>query len=41
MSKMRLPDWLEALPDSPHKRDEIRRIKNQRRKEMRLDYGRQ
>lgn len=39
MSKMRLPEWLEALPDSPHKRDEIRRIKNQRRKERLLDYA--
>ena len=39
MSKMRLPKWLEALPNSPHKRDEIRRMKNQRRKERLLNYA--
>lgn len=39
MSRMRLPEWLEAMPNGPHKRDEIRRIKNQRRKERLLDYA--
>lgn len=33
MSKMRLPKWLEALPNSPHKRDLIRHYKKERRVE--------
>lgn len=33
MGKIKLPEWVEALPNGPHKKDVIRGIKRERRKE--------